>query len=187
VRRRTQVIGRIPGETSARSPIWAVLELTSRGWRGVVMTPRSVAAIERLRRREHTASTEEVIIFMTAACAPHDYYHLTATVSQRGGHHTVNEATVGTEQLGVCTNPPSVFPFWQNGRCGSVVQECRIGSGFHPGRATVQWSGRTLDNLPTLPPAEEAGTTQVVIKRACEPRSSGLRPSAEHGGLADRC
>ncbi|MFL5903125.1 MAG: transposase, partial [Solirubrobacteraceae bacterium] len=48
VKRRTKVIGRFPGETSALSLIWAVLELTSRGWRGVVMTPRSVAEIERL-------------------------------------------------------------------------------------------------------------------------------------------
>ena len=53
VRRRTKVIGRFPGETSALSLIWAVLELSSRGWRGVVMTPRSVAEIERLRRRQH--------------------------------------------------------------------------------------------------------------------------------------
>ena len=52
VRRRTKVIGRFPGETSALSLIWAVLELSSRGWRGVVMTPRTVAAIERLRRAQ---------------------------------------------------------------------------------------------------------------------------------------
>jgi hypothetical protein len=45
VRRRTKVIGRFPGETSALSLIWAVLELSSRGWRGVIMTPRSVAEI----------------------------------------------------------------------------------------------------------------------------------------------
>ena len=44
------MIGRFPGETSALSLIWAVLELSSRGWRGVVMTPRAVAEIERLRR-----------------------------------------------------------------------------------------------------------------------------------------
>ena len=56
VRRRTKVIGRFPGETSALSLIWAVLELSSRGWRGVVMTPRSVAEIERLRRRQHPAA-----------------------------------------------------------------------------------------------------------------------------------
>ena len=59
VRRRTKVIGRFPGETSALSLIWAVLELSSRGWRGVVMTPRSVAEIERLRRRQRAASTQE--------------------------------------------------------------------------------------------------------------------------------
>jgi putative transposase len=68
VRRRTKVIGRFPGETSALTLIWAVLELSSRGWRGVKMNPRTVAEIERLRRqlRENlappaTAYTEEVI------------------------------------------------------------------------------------------------------------------------------
>src|SRR3954447_4469441 len=65
VRRRTKIIGRLPGETSALSLIWAVVELASRGWRGITMTPRAVAEIERLRRgRQHTPSdhsTEEVI------------------------------------------------------------------------------------------------------------------------------
>jgi transposase-like protein len=61
VRRRTKIIGRFPGETSALSLIWAVLELSSRGWRGVVMTPRSVAEIERLRRRRRTGANEEVV------------------------------------------------------------------------------------------------------------------------------
>ena len=64
VRRRTKVIGRFPGETSALSLIWAVLELSSRGWRGVVMTPKTVAEIERLRHQhEPTEPTnrEEVI------------------------------------------------------------------------------------------------------------------------------
>src|ERR687887_432124 len=51
VRRRTKIIGRFPGETSALSLIWAVLELSSRGWRGLVMTPKTVAEIERLRRQ----------------------------------------------------------------------------------------------------------------------------------------
>ena len=60
------MIGRFPGETSALSLIWAVLELSSRGWRGLVMTPRAVAEIERLRRRagiddENEPSTGEVI------------------------------------------------------------------------------------------------------------------------------
>jgi putative transposase len=68
VRRRTKVIGRFPGETSALSLIWAVLELSSRGWRGVKMNPKTVAEIERLRRqlREDpappvTVEAEEVI------------------------------------------------------------------------------------------------------------------------------
>jgi transposase-like protein len=66
VRRRTKVIGRFPGETSALCLIWAVLELSSRGWRGVVMTPRAVAEIERLRRGQTSepdqpSTTEEVI------------------------------------------------------------------------------------------------------------------------------
>lgn len=68
VRRRTKVIGRFPGETSALSLIWAVLELSSRGWRGVRMTPKTVAEIERLRRElrqpqppPHAADTEEAI------------------------------------------------------------------------------------------------------------------------------
>lgn len=37
VRRRTKIIGRFPGETSAVSLIWAVLELASRGWRGITL------------------------------------------------------------------------------------------------------------------------------------------------------
>jgi putative transposase len=50
VRRRTKIIGRFPGETSALSLIWAVLELASRGWRDITMTPKAVAEIKRLRR-----------------------------------------------------------------------------------------------------------------------------------------
>jgi hypothetical protein len=44
-----------------------VLELSSRGWRGVVMTPKTVAEIERLRRQrasarsDETATPEEVV------------------------------------------------------------------------------------------------------------------------------
>jgi hypothetical protein len=47
-RRRTKVIGRFPGETSALCLIW--LELASRGLRGITMTPKAVAEIERFRR-----------------------------------------------------------------------------------------------------------------------------------------
>lgn len=65
VRRRTKVIGRFPRETSALYLIWAVLELSNRSRRGVVITPRAVAEIEQLRRGQTSkadqASTEEVI------------------------------------------------------------------------------------------------------------------------------
>lgn len=57
VRRRTKVIGRFPGETSALSLIWAVLELSSRGWRGVTMNPKTIAELERLRRELHQPQT----------------------------------------------------------------------------------------------------------------------------------
>jgi hypothetical protein len=65
VRRRTKIIGRLPGETSALSLIWGVLELSSRSWRGVTMTPRATAEIERLRRGHNNkpnqpSTTEEV-------------------------------------------------------------------------------------------------------------------------------
>ena len=62
------MIGRFHGETSALSLIWAVLELASRGWRGITMTPRAVAQIERLRRGQQplrtptgTGDTQEVV------------------------------------------------------------------------------------------------------------------------------
>ena len=67
VRRRTKIIGRFPGETSALSLIWAVLELSSRGWRGVTMTPKAVAQIERIRRGQaprtdlSTTTDQEVV------------------------------------------------------------------------------------------------------------------------------
>jgi putative transposase len=65
VRRRTKVIGRVPGETSALCLIWALLELTSRGWRGVVMTPRAGrrhrATPPRRNRQQNESSTKEVI------------------------------------------------------------------------------------------------------------------------------
>ena len=50
VRRRAKVIRRIPGEISALALVFNVVELASRGWRGVVMTPKAAAEIERLRR-----------------------------------------------------------------------------------------------------------------------------------------
>jgi hypothetical protein len=39
-RRRTKVIGRLPGEQSCLSLVWAVLDRASKGWRGLTMTPK---------------------------------------------------------------------------------------------------------------------------------------------------
>ena len=45
------MIGRLPGETSCVSLVWAVLERAARGWRGVVMTPAGVRLLQDLRRQ----------------------------------------------------------------------------------------------------------------------------------------
>ena len=49
-KRRTKVIGRFPGETSAVSLVWAVLDRASRGWRGLTMTPTGTRLLQDLRR-----------------------------------------------------------------------------------------------------------------------------------------
>src|SRR6201984_2080334 len=49
-RRRTKVIGRLPGETSCVSIAWAVLDRASRGWRGLAMTPAGLRQRQDLRR-----------------------------------------------------------------------------------------------------------------------------------------
>ena len=49
-RRRVKVIGRLPGEHSCLSLVWAVLDRASRGWRGVEMSPAVVRQLQDLRR-----------------------------------------------------------------------------------------------------------------------------------------
>jgi transposase-like protein len=49
-KRRTKVIGRFPGETSAISLVWAVLDRASRGWRGVSMSSTGTRLLQDLRR-----------------------------------------------------------------------------------------------------------------------------------------
>jgi transposase-like protein len=49
-RRRTKVIGRLPGETSCLTLIWAVLDRASRGWRGLNMTSGGLRLLQDLRR-----------------------------------------------------------------------------------------------------------------------------------------
>jgi putative transposase len=36
-----KVIGRLPGETTCLSLVWAVLDRASHGWRGLTITPRA--------------------------------------------------------------------------------------------------------------------------------------------------
>lgn len=49
-KRRTKVIGRFPGENSAISLVWAVLDRASRGWRGLTMTSAGTRLLQDLRR-----------------------------------------------------------------------------------------------------------------------------------------
>jgi hypothetical protein len=49
-RRRTKVIGRLPGETSCPTLVWAVLDRASRGWRGFTMTAAGLRLLQDLCR-----------------------------------------------------------------------------------------------------------------------------------------
>lgn len=49
-RRRVKVIGRLPGEVSCLSLVWAVLDRASRGWRGFTMTSDGTRQLQDLRR-----------------------------------------------------------------------------------------------------------------------------------------
>jgi putative transposase len=62
-RRRVKVIGRLPGERSCLSLIWAVLDRASKGWRGVQCTPRSTRLVADLRRQ---------LLEPPVSIAPHD-------------------------------------------------------------------------------------------------------------------
>ncbi|HEY3690792.1 MAG TPA: IS256 family transposase [Pseudonocardiaceae bacterium] len=49
-RRRTKVIGRLPGEHSCLTLVWAVLDPASTGWRGSTQTPAGLRLLQDLRR-----------------------------------------------------------------------------------------------------------------------------------------
>lgn len=49
-RRRVKVIGRLPGERSCLSLVWAVLDRASRAWRGVSQSILSIRRLAELRR-----------------------------------------------------------------------------------------------------------------------------------------
>jgi putative transposase len=49
-RRRTKVIGRLPGQTSCLTVVWAILDRASRGSRGLTMTSGGLRLLQDLRR-----------------------------------------------------------------------------------------------------------------------------------------
>jgi putative transposase len=57
-RRRVKVIGRLPGEHSCLSLVWAVLDRASAGWRGFTMTPAGLRLLADLRRALHDPPTQ---------------------------------------------------------------------------------------------------------------------------------
>ena len=64
------MIGRLPGETTCLSLVWAVLDRASRGWRGLTMTPKGLRLLQDLRRQLlHPPTPEEVIDQAVTAAA----------------------------------------------------------------------------------------------------------------------
>jgi putative transposase len=57
-RRRVKAIGRLPGEHSCLSLVWAVLDRASAGWRGFTMTPAGLRLLQDLRRDLHDPPTQ---------------------------------------------------------------------------------------------------------------------------------
>lgn len=55
-RRRVKVIGRLPGEATCLSLVWAVLDRASRGWRGLTYTPAIARHLTELRQQLHHRS-----------------------------------------------------------------------------------------------------------------------------------
>ena len=59
-RRRVKVIGRLPGESSCLSLLWAVLDRAAAGWRGITYTPADVRLLQGLRRQQQEPGDETV-------------------------------------------------------------------------------------------------------------------------------
>ena len=55
------MIGRLPGERSCLSLVWAVLDRASRGWRGVTMTPATVRHLQQLRHQLFHADNDKKV------------------------------------------------------------------------------------------------------------------------------
>jgi len=59
---RTKIIGRLPGEHSCLSLVWAVLDRASRAWRGVKQTPASVRLLQKIRRELFESKIAEEVM-----------------------------------------------------------------------------------------------------------------------------
>ncbi len=68
-RRRVKVIGRLPGESSCLSLVWAVLDRASRGWRGLTMTPQALRLLQDLRRQLLDPPVAKEVITETVTAA----------------------------------------------------------------------------------------------------------------------
>jgi putative transposase len=68
-RRRVKVIGRLPGEASCLSLVWAVLDRASQGWRGVTQTPTGVRLLQDLRRQLLSPPTLGEVVDQAVAAA----------------------------------------------------------------------------------------------------------------------
>jgi transposase-like protein len=49
-RRQVKVMGRLPGQRSALSLVWAVLDRAVAGWRGITYTPANTRQLQTIRR-----------------------------------------------------------------------------------------------------------------------------------------
>lgn len=65
-KRRTKVIGRLPGEHSCMSLVWAVLDRASRGCRGVQQTPADVRLLQKIRRELTGGEVPEEVVEQNA-------------------------------------------------------------------------------------------------------------------------
>jgi hypothetical protein len=68
-RRRVKVIGRLPGEQSCLSLVWAVLDRASKGWRGLTMTPKALRRLQDLRRQLLALDPLEEVVHQPVAPA----------------------------------------------------------------------------------------------------------------------
>ena len=92
-RRRVKVIGRLPGEASCLTLVWAVLDRASRGWRGLTYTPAVARHLTELRHRLHRPArtdNHQPATTLTQA-AQHDQQNLrpTPAVTPNLGRHHV--------------------------------------------------------------------------------------------------